>query len=572
MSSFYGNISNVSKTQLQFDAIYPNRVTMEDSVASDDIAVGRYVLVSYGEKAYPTNFFLDSDGKSLFISVPSEGYRAIVGTHIQTNDIVCIIKDYEHTIISQADPNKTEVVTIKHNFKDGSKTRFYKCTTTKVGSPATVEELSQLEESSFYTDNYQTDKNKYGIERGYDATVWTKVVKNGALAYQYVADLNSIVPSFSSTVTPPSEQISAPVFTPETDTNVLYNLNVQPTWGFRVKAAAGGPSDEKTSHVTYNGSQWVTKEVDANIFFNEAGFNPEVQSESNIANSINVTSKGVSGYIYSDGKSHEDTKELSIILPAIGNTISKVWDLVYKPDANGNRDTEIQSDSLFEGENYDMSTIAGCIRTAQDVLGQDMIKEGLPAADQYENEYDNAYIYKQDGKYYIIVKKYSPVYSETNEIIAWNEDGYELKEINLNEPINSIFGAMAQMNQELNVAEEKIGAYYKHLNDAVDHLDNFKTINLVNAMDREGGSTAPIVFEAEGFEDSLTLNALEPLYFRPSVFDQDKENSLSLDIHIAKELVDDDYIPISSKAVKTEVDNIISLIGEVRSILEDINN
>lgn len=65
-----------------------------------------------------------------------------------------------------------------------------------------------------------------------------------------------------------------------------------------------------------------------------------------------------------------------------------------------------------------MSTIAGCIRTAQDVLGQDMIKEGLPEENKYGDEYDNAYIYKQDGKYYIIVKKYSPVYSGTNELIA----------------------------------------------------------------------------------------------------------------------------------------------------------
>ena len=303
-----------------------------------------------------------------------------------------------------------------------------------------------------------------------------------------------------------------------------------------------------------------------NIYFNEAGFDVNKKSEElEIQDEIKVEYSGVSGDVYSNGAEAIDTHELSILLPSIGNTISKVWDLIYKPDGEGNRDTIIQSDSLFDGVNYDMSTIAGCIRTAQDVLGQDMIKEGLPEESKYGDEYNNAYIYKQDGKYYIIVRKYNPVYSDTNELIAWSEDGYELKEINLNEPINSIFGAMAQLNQELDIAEEKIGAYFTHLDNAVKNLLTFKTFNFNNIIDENRGTQFAI--EAQTLSDEITFATSGSLKFEN---DENVSKQVKLSLTVEQELADSEH-PISSKVVKTEVDNITSLIGDVKAILEAIN-
>ena len=44
---FYGNITNTSRTQFQFDKIYSNRKAMEQATLTDGIYLGRYVLVEY---------------------------------------------------------------------------------------------------------------------------------------------------------------------------------------------------------------------------------------------------------------------------------------------------------------------------------------------------------------------------------------------------------------------------------------------------------------------------------------------------------------------------------------------
>ncbi|MBE6148226.1 MAG: hypothetical protein E7167_01745 [Firmicutes bacterium] len=45
--SFYGNITNVTKTNFAFDRIYANRVEMETHMAEDEVYIGRFVLVDY---------------------------------------------------------------------------------------------------------------------------------------------------------------------------------------------------------------------------------------------------------------------------------------------------------------------------------------------------------------------------------------------------------------------------------------------------------------------------------------------------------------------------------------------
>ena len=44
---FYGNITNTSKTQFQFDRTYPNRATMEANLTTDGLYAGRDVLIEY---------------------------------------------------------------------------------------------------------------------------------------------------------------------------------------------------------------------------------------------------------------------------------------------------------------------------------------------------------------------------------------------------------------------------------------------------------------------------------------------------------------------------------------------
>ena len=46
---FYGNISNTTKVQFNFDRIFSSRTAMDDAVANgtDGVFAGRFVLVSY---------------------------------------------------------------------------------------------------------------------------------------------------------------------------------------------------------------------------------------------------------------------------------------------------------------------------------------------------------------------------------------------------------------------------------------------------------------------------------------------------------------------------------------------
>jgi len=48
---FYGNITNTSRTQFQFDRTYPNRYDMETHKNTDNVYAGRYVLVEYDSTA-----------------------------------------------------------------------------------------------------------------------------------------------------------------------------------------------------------------------------------------------------------------------------------------------------------------------------------------------------------------------------------------------------------------------------------------------------------------------------------------------------------------------------------------
>lgn len=48
--SFYGNITNTSRSPFTFDRVYSNRVQMENACATDGVFAGRYVLVEYDKE------------------------------------------------------------------------------------------------------------------------------------------------------------------------------------------------------------------------------------------------------------------------------------------------------------------------------------------------------------------------------------------------------------------------------------------------------------------------------------------------------------------------------------------
>lgn len=95
-----------------------------------------------------------------------------------------------------------------------------------------------------YSINYNIDNEASDtpIGKGYDSTVWRKIIKqNGDADYVMLAELNSVVPTFNVEPAPPSEGGSSdpnytlptqPYFSKDS-TNVLYNLHVGVPWGFK---------------------------------------------------------------------------------------------------------------------------------------------------------------------------------------------------------------------------------------------------------------------------------------------------------------------------------------------------
>lgn len=57
--SFYGEIKRVNSSPFVFDKIYPNRVAMEAGAQTDNVYVGRYVLINYTMNPNDPNTFLD---------------------------------------------------------------------------------------------------------------------------------------------------------------------------------------------------------------------------------------------------------------------------------------------------------------------------------------------------------------------------------------------------------------------------------------------------------------------------------------------------------------------------------
>lgn len=243
-----------------------------------------------------------------------------------------------------------------------------------------VQNLNDLDiKTNSYLANYRIDAARFpNLGRGWDSTVWQKTYKNNEATYVMIAELNSVVPTFDVTTDAPTEIPLKPHY--DTDTsNIYYRLHMQPSWGMRVRASDGTfsfdnaeyPSDVKGNFIIdqklrdgnarsretgyYPDNIWKDSHIleqkvvnkDLAIYFNKDGFNKKFPHfNENNEDVINMMPTGYSTNKYYSHKiedengntireeelvpqQYPDTYELSIMLPSIGNTISKIWDIVY---------------------------------------------------------------------------------------------------------------------------------------------------------------------------------------------------------------------------------------------------
>ena len=443
---FYGNITNTSRTQFQFDKIYPNRYDMDNSKSTDGIYAGRFVLVEYDEATHLdtfiraqkkvengiTKFYYNPTGETSFTTLLTKGIIAAPAM-IYTTRVETTPEDGYHA-------------------KDCI---FYICTSElSEGSrePATFEEIVNGNGVPNYTINYNIDTNTYGSGRGYDSTVWQKTYIDGVEKYIMIAELNTVVPIFDVAADAPTQRPLVPHFDTQS-TDVYYKLHWQPTWGFRVKEESSQqeinlnnkefqssidtnnyPSDEEAYHYTYsfdpNTGINKPEKYNAAIFYNKEGFNKAYRTyyssdestqndkEGHYKDSISIAPTGQSGAEYNihDGTSatHIDTdiQEIRILLPSLGNTICDIWDLIYgyNPD-NRLRFRDIEWKDAETGEENtelggmtrDLSTVAGCINSVHDLMGM-IITTKKGETQLNEEQFAKNYIYEDNGRYYRIHK------------------------------------------------------------------------------------------------------------------------------------------------------------------------
>lgn len=345
---FYGNITNVNKTQFTFDAIFPSRADLENNILNGqpvDIYIGRYALVEYSSDATYDQFkklYPGANGK-WYTAEYHEGASNLeynLGTDIENDEVVV---------------NPTT-----------SPQTFYIC----------VEEGGEYKLKEYtkdpYTVNYNKDFALYKNTRGYDSTVWQKTFVDGKNKWVMIAELNSVVPTFDLSIDAPTMNPITPHFDINS-TNVYYQLHWQPQWGFRVAEAES--EDYSDSYTTWISSSYdkvtdelteeIRESVPAAIYFNAAAFeeyttNKEVSGE----NYISILPTGQSGIEYNahngDKVSKEpkkDIQEMRINLPIIGNVISKVWDIVHGPARDDSTSESLQGRLDFFTKEIDANEI-----------------------------------------------------------------------------------------------------------------------------------------------------------------------------------------------------------------------
>lgn len=578
---FYGNITNTSKTQFQFDRTYSSRSAMENKMYTDNVYAGRYVLVEYDSTpelgAFSRVYFFSG------IAYTSPNHE--VGTGITKNDV-----DYGDIRFTADNVTPTNQLVYKN-------CTFYVCTSEKIeGSTEWATWERVVNSTDPYVTNYNIDIAAYGSGRGYDSTVWQKAYIDGSEKYIQIAELNSVVPTFDIAADAPTMSPITPHFDVNS-TNVYYKLHVQPQWGLRVKEGQNEnpktvssdttiyPSDEISSYkkVTYDpvkGTENITTvSYPSAIYYNKAGFDKNIRTYDETLEGqdvIQIEPTGYSGNKYNTHTKSDvtqeaiDIQELRIILPSLGNTISDLWDLAFgqirNQDIAWNSTEGLRLSPKLEGADAgyaynpgeEISTIAGCINSIHDLMGMIIVDDIQNATDA-----DDEHIYYDAGRY--SQKWYSYLYepisandfdksqtyynNATNEYGAigsiWNNElgcvegvtstrskyAYFKELKGFAKSLNTIHGLILKINKILESGDiytrdpNTVQGCINKLNDIFDKFDalipkNFLTVGNDGQIHSTNWTTAQ-AFEAIGEESAHVEDAKENRWI---YFDLDADN------------------------------------------------
>ena len=370
---FYGQITNSNKASFTFDKTYANRAAMESECQSDGVFLGRYVLIEYDDPAIGVYYDYKSENGEIYASQ----------TLNKESKITAVLNRLYQDIVTGI---------------------FY------VGlANGKVKAADINADKTPYAYNYNIDVTKYG--RGYDSTAWVKRYDtvNNTYKYTMIAELNTVVPELHVLIDPPQEKAHAPYWDHES-TNLDYYLHLAGNYHDTIKRAASKEvSDETVNRLnpqwTYDPIKGIedykstTEAINADIFYNKAGFNPDVHKYVTMDDAINFAETS-GGRRYATDVFHPhakvdqlDTREWYIRLPSIGNAICQVWDKMYGEDRNKTAATEREDPKAL----YDDGTVIGFVNRVRDVLGHTFHKLETNTPSETYKEDINLYYVTQIG-------------------------------------------------------------------------------------------------------------------------------------------------------------------------------
>lgn len=450
-----GFFGDITKTVFQFDAIFSNRTEMDAAAAAgiDNIFSGHFVLVKYDPDGsffegniglgYYDNgtMYADSAHTQPFIYTTFVGpvdsptvenwasYWYKQGNYynkLPSQDYFNAEETNYYTAVTSGDNLTYQGQIIRARNISGQPTQnYYYCSSGTNNSIATFTAVIDGENYTPYFTNYNIDKRQYNTDfdiRGYDATIWQKVYSEGHGKFILVAYLNGLVPAIELYADAPTTD-PANAYIDNLSSDTVYRIHVPTHWGLKIKEAEMVDNSYPTSDQQMVTEQGVSVPLD--IYMNLGGsdfisrqqdYHINTSHKDTSANEIVLTPTGKSGKTYYDKNGNiveEDMLELGIHLPAIGNAIDTVYDLIYGVGTDDIRPRDINyynatnsaeqrniGNTLLGGKTYDLTTIAGNINQLHKLIGQIIYPlDHWPTSEEVAT-YSSDNLYEYNGRYY----------------------------------------------------------------------------------------------------------------------------------------------------------------------------
>ena len=354
--SFYGDIKRVQSSPFVFDKYYSSRAEMEENMNTDNVYIGRYVLIKYtyseeqvyvkislNSDTYKPNTYYYSDGSSYILATGefSSGmtYYTLSNYFNKYDDLV----SYSPITLSP----DTYIKNVYYKKVNGS---YVLCTDTQFNSNTDYFVINKSI-NEHYVANMSRDVEKYGDT--FDGTVWQKIYTNVSSdnqleKYIMIAELNASVPRIVlDPIAPKYHNSNSSTGESWYEPSIFENVSSEDSYVFRIpdllKLEIGHMNDNSYAKDLINpqyryemysdgtSSKSTTHAGNAIKLSHEQMLN-ETNNKVDLAK-IRYNEDGVTYYTVDDGDI--EGKELTIKLYAFGQLLSDLYDALYGKPATG---------------------------------------------------------------------------------------------------------------------------------------------------------------------------------------------------------------------------------------------